>query len=164
MVKSQFGPGPPLIWRRTGVLISQLPFSKTRSSPTLEKPMMAALLLFQSGLAALGQLLNIGSSAAPFLGAIGMFAALSVDAILVRNRRAPGVKHRFRENGSDKATEKLAFDATAQSDVSLWTYAIAMVIPLTTGAQLLSATLVVFVPLVWVSSLHGPSACLTRGS
>ncbi|KAI9572020.1 hypothetical protein HD554DRAFT_2016273 [Boletus coccyginus] len=113
--------GPAAI---VGVLISQMPFSKTGSDQTLEKPILAALLLLQSGLAAIGQLFNIGSSAAPFLGATGMFAALGVDVLVTRSQRTSGAKH-----------------------VSLWTYAIAMVIPLTTGMQLLAATLVVFVPL-----------------
>lgn len=122
--------------------------------------MLAALLLLQSGLAAVAQLFNIGSSAAPFLGAAGMFAALGVDALLARNRRISAAKHRSKENGAHKATEKRVLDSTAQSDVSLWTYAVAMVIPLTTGIQLLSATLVVFVPLVWFYSLsHDPWLC-----
>lgn len=122
-----------------------MPFSKTDSDQTLKKPILAALLLFQSGLAAIGQLFDIGSSAAPFLGATGMFAALGVDALVTRSRRTSGAKHRTKEN---KATEKRVLGGTVQSDVSLWTYAIAMVIPLTTGMQLLAATLVVFVPLV----------------
>ncbi|KAH0836908.1 hypothetical protein J3R83DRAFT_8723 [Lanmaoa asiatica] len=130
-----------------GALISQLPFSKTGSSQTLEKPMLAASLLFQSGLAAVGQLFNIGSSAAPFLGATGMFMALGVDALLAQRRRISDAKRRSKENGADHTTEKRVLDGMAQSDVSLWTYAIAMVIPLTTGIQLLAVTLVVFVPL-----------------
>ncbi|KAF8141333.1 hypothetical protein EV363DRAFT_1391803 [Boletus edulis] len=124
--------GPAAI---VGALISQLPFSKAGSNQTLEKPMLAALLLFQSGLAAVGQLFNIGSSVAPFLGATGMFVAFGT------------ANHASKENGADKATEKRALDGTTQSDVSLWTYAVAMVIPLTTGTQLLSALLIVFVPL-----------------
>lgn len=124
-----------------------MPFSKTGSDQTLEKPIMAALLLFQSGLAAVGQLFNIGSSAAPFLGAMGMFAALGVDTLLARNRQIP-LTRGPKENGTHKETDKRVLDSTVQSDVSLWTYAIAMLIPFTTGIQLLSATLVVFVPLV----------------
>ena len=110
--------------------------------------MLAALLLLQSGLAAVGQLFNIGSSVAPFLGATSMFAALGVDALLTRSRRTSEAKHRSKENGTDTASEKRVLAGTAQSDISLWTYAIAMVIPLIAGVQLLAATLVVFVPLV----------------
>lgn len=120
--------------------------------------MLAALLLFQSGLAAVGQLFNIGTSAAPFLGATGMFVALGIDALLTRSRRTSDAKRRSKENGTVKASEKRVLAGTGQTDVSLWTYAIAMVIPLTTGVQLLAATLVVFVPLVWLySSLHDAS-------
>ena len=110
----------------------------------------------------MGQLFNIGSSAAPFLGAAGMFVALGVDTLLARNRRASAAKHNSKQNGTDNANKKQVHDGTAQSDVSLWTYAIAMVVPLTTGMELLSATLVVFVPLVCFSLLHDYSSCLTR--
>ncbi|KAG6381856.1 hypothetical protein JVT61DRAFT_470 [Boletus reticuloceps] len=139
---------PVVLYWSCSALISQLPFSKAGSNnQTLEKPMLAALLLFQSGLAAVGQLFNIGSSVAPFLGATGMFVALGVDALLAQSRRTSDANHASKENGADKATEKRALDGTTQSDVSLWIYAVAMVIPLITGTQLLSALLVVFVPL-----------------
>ncbi|KAG8221188.1 hypothetical protein J3R82DRAFT_2753 [Butyriboletus roseoflavus] len=136
--------GPAAI---VGALITQLPFSKTGSNQTLEKPLLAALLLFQSGLATVGQLFNIGSSAALFLGATSMFAALGVDALLARRRRILAAQRGPKENHAHQTTEKRMLDGTVETDVSLWTYAIAMLIPLTTGVQLLSATLVVFVPL-----------------
>lgn len=139
------------------MLISQLPFSKSGSNQTLEKPILVASLLFQSGLAAVGQLFNIGSSTGPFLGATGLFAALGIDTLLARNRRASYAEHRSKENGGDgtnKAAKKRIPNSTVQSDVSLWTYAIAMLIPLTTGIQLLATSLVVFVPLVWFATLY----------
>ena len=120
--------------------------------------MLGALLLFQSGLAAVGQLFNIGSSAALFLGATGLFVALGLDVFLARNPHITEVKHKSKENGAngiEKVTGKWVLDGPTQPDVSLWTYAIAMLIPLTTGMQLLSATLVVFVPLVWFHTLMG---------
>lgn len=107
----------------------------------------------------MGQLFNIGSSAAPFFGATGMFAALGVDALVTRSQRISSAKRRSKENDADKATEKRVLGGTAQSDVSLWTYAIAMVIPLTMGMQLLATTLVVFVPLVWLYSLGRGASC-----
>ncbi|KAG9308049.1 hypothetical protein JVU11DRAFT_12616 [Chiua virens] len=132
-----------------GALITQVLFSRTGSDQTLEKPILAALLLFQSGLAAVGQLFNVGSSAAPFLGATGMLAALGVDALLARSRGISHANGEAKVNGNDidKTAKKRMLSTSTYSDVSLWAYAIAMVIPLTTGPQLLAATLVVFVPL-----------------
>lgn len=109
----------------------------------------------------MAQLFNVGSSAALFLGATGMFAALGVDALVAWTRQTPATQRAPKENGTHKTTtEKRVLDGTTQSDVSLWIYAIAMVIPLATGMQLLSSTLVVFVPLVWFyPTLHGPWSC-----
>ncbi|KAF9233723.1 hypothetical protein BU15DRAFT_53545 [Melanogaster broomeanus] len=100
------------------------------STHTLEKPTFVALLLLQSTLAAVAQLFNIGSGAAPFLGAVSAFAALGVDAVLA-----------YAED----------------NEVSLWTYAIAMILPLTTGVQLFAATLVVFVPLTGRTGEEAPA-------
>ncbi|KAF9224242.1 hypothetical protein BS17DRAFT_795711 [Gyrodon lividus] len=117
---------------------------------SLERPLLAALLLLQSSLAAVWQLCNIGSSAAPFLGAISTFTALGVDAVLARSRRSSDVERTAMGNGAGKADGKNPDERDEEmrdNDVSLWTYAIAMTISLTTGVQLLAATLVVFVPL-----------------
>lgn len=79
-----------------------------------------------------------------------MFVALGIDTMFAWNRRISYEKRPSKENGehdTNKVTKK-RLDGAVWSAVSLWIYAIAMVIPLTTGIQLLSATLVVFVPLV----------------
>ncbi|KAH7891014.1 hypothetical protein F5I97DRAFT_2052216 [Phlebopus sp. FC_14] len=136
-----------------GALITQLPFCMADSklpTRTLERPLLAALLLFQSFLATLGQFLNSGSSCAPFLGAVGMFVALSVDAILARRRPVVGAGSKKAVNGVAKASDNgagVGAQKTENDEVSLWTYVIAMLVPLTTGIQILAATLVVFVPL-----------------
>ncbi|KIJ65340.1 hypothetical protein HYDPIDRAFT_110370 [Hydnomerulius pinastri MD-312] len=144
--------GPAAI---VGALIMQLPFSKTdpkAATRSLERPILAALLLLQSFLAAAGQLVNIGSSAAPFLGAAGMFAALCVNAVLAQSRRSFGGQGNATGNGTGKVSGNGKADVKGNQeaendDVSLWTYGIGMIVSLTTGVQLLSATLVVFVPL-----------------
>ncbi|KAI5980796.1 hypothetical protein EDD15DRAFT_2186218 [Pisolithus albus] len=106
------------------MLIAQTPFSGP-GKPSMERPIFMAMLLFQSFLAAFGQVLDIGSSAAPFLGALGFFVAMCVDTVLALRTRS----------------------SMGGQELSLCSYVIAMLIPLTAGVQMLAATLVVFVPL-----------------
>jgi len=94
----------------------------------MERPIFAGLLLFQSFLAALGQLINIGSSAAPFIGSLGFFTAMCLDTTLAYMHHTPP----FNDD----------------RELPLWAYPVAMFLPLCCGVQLLAATLVVFVPLV----------------
>ncbi|KAI6102551.1 hypothetical protein EV401DRAFT_2023493 [Pisolithus croceorrhizus] len=133
----------------SGMLIAQIPFSGP-GKPSMERPIFMALLLFQSFLAAFGQVLNIGSSAAPFLGAVGFFAAMCVDtALALRTRSSPfngdksSANHVHNNGGNGKVDQV----RTSGQELSLWSYVIAMLIPLTAGVQMLAATLVVFVPL-----------------
>ncbi|KAH7910240.1 hypothetical protein BJ138DRAFT_132560 [Hygrophoropsis aurantiaca] len=83
-----------------------------------EKTMFSSLLLAQSFLAAALQLAGIGSGAMFFLSALPVFISLIVNGFIEEGDR-----------------------------VSLWAYALSQVVPLLTGTQLASATLVVFVPL-----------------
>ncbi|KIO07538.1 hypothetical protein M404DRAFT_997720 [Pisolithus tinctorius Marx 270] len=126
----------------SGMLIAQLPFSGP-GKPSMERPIFMALLLFQSFLAAFGQILNIGSSAALFLGALGFFVALCIDTALAPRMRLSSL------NGDKPIANhpRKGQAGTAGQELSLWSYVIAMLIPLTVGVQLLAATLVVFVPL-----------------
>lgn len=115
--------GPAAI---AGMLVTQLLFTKPGQS-SMERPIFAGLLLFQSSLAALGQLINIGSSAAPFIGSLGFFTAMCLDTALA-------YMHHTLPFNNDR-------------ELPLWAYPIAMFLPLCCGVQLLAATLVVFVPL-----------------
>lgn len=132
-----------------GMLIAQIPFSRP-GKPSMERPIFMALLLFQSFLAAFGQVLDIGSSAAPFLGAVGFFVAMCVDTVLTLRTRSSfsnGDKpsaHDVRNGGGDGMPGQVR---TGGQELSLWSYVIAMLIPLTAGVQMLAATLIVFVPL-----------------
>jgi hypothetical protein len=84
-----------------------------------ERSVLSALLLMQSG-GALGlQLLGIGSACLLFVAAVPLFVALSLDALL-----------------------------NPHAIVSLWTYALGLVVPLLTGTEMTSTVLDVFVPLV----------------
>ena len=78
------------------------------------------MLLTQSFSAFLLQFIGIGSSALFFLSSLALFIALAINTVA----KAPG------------------------QDVSLWAYAIAQLIPSTTGAQMMYGVLEVFVPLV----------------
>lgn len=109
-----------------GALLSQLPFA-----PVPEKALLHAQLLAYAFLGAAGQLAGIGSSVVFFLSALSTFVALLVDR--VTGYLSASVKNDKTE-GND-------------GSVSLWTYALGQTIPLLTGTQLTSATLVVFVPL-----------------
>ncbi|KAG2143750.1 uncharacterized protein EDB93DRAFT_1088015 [Suillus bovinus] len=90
-------------------------------APVPEKALLHAQLLAYAFLAAAGQFAGVGSSAVFFLSALSTFGALLVDRV-----------------AKPEAKDGL---------VSLWTYALGQTIPLLTGTQLTSATLVVFVPL-----------------
>ncbi|KAH8993018.1 hypothetical protein EDB92DRAFT_1986255 [Lactarius akahatsu] len=83
-----------------------------------ERSVLTALLLMQSGGALLLQLLGLGSSYLLFFGALPLFVALSLDTLL---NHGPVV--------------------------SLWTYALSLVVPLLTGMQMTCVVLDVFVPL-----------------
>jgi hypothetical protein len=84
-----------------------------------ERSVLSALLLMQSGGALLLQLLGIGSACFLFVAAVPLFVALSLDALL-----------------------------NPHAIVSLWTYALGLVIPLSIGTEMTSIVLDVFVPLV----------------
>ncbi|KAI9448865.1 hypothetical protein BJY52DRAFT_1206477 [Lactarius psammicola] len=96
-----------------GILASQVVFPEVA-----ERTVLSALLLMQSGGALLLQLLGLGSAYLLFLGALPLFGALSLDALLNHDLV-----------------------------VSLWTYAFSLVVPLLTGMQMTCVVLDVFVPL-----------------
>lgn len=132
-----------------GALLTQLPLA-----PVPEKALLHAQLLAYAFLAAAGQFAGVGSSAVFFLSAASTFVALLIDRVTsclsastvddagmaekMRDGDAKGAGDR--RNKVDKAEAKDGF-------VSLWTYALGQTVPLLTGTQLTSATLVVFVPL-----------------
>jgi hypothetical protein len=94
-----------------------------------ERSVLSALLLMLSG-GALGlQLLGIGSACFLFLAAAALFVALSLDALLNSN-----------------------------VIVSLWTYALGLVVPLLIGTRMTCIVLDVFVPLVCSHSSRPDSA------
>lgn len=148
--------GPAAI---TGALLTQLLFNNGEHkfpTHTLERPVFASLLLFQSLLAACGQLMNIGSSAPLFLGSVGFFIALCVDTVLMRTSA-----QRFQPNGNAGDCQSVIKGVHQELDdgcpLSLWAYAIAMLIPLTSGIQLLASTLIVFVPLTGRMGENAPA-------
>lgn len=93
--------------------------SQTIFPDVAERDVLSALLLMQSGGALALQLFGIGSACFLFLTAGGIFIALSLDALLNPNIA-----------------------------VSLWTYALGLLVPLLTGTQMTYIVLDVFVPLV----------------
>lgn len=86
-----------------------------------EKTIFTALLLSQTGLAWGIQSLGVGSAALFFLSGLPLYLAMVLNSLVA-----------------------------SDPDVSLWTYALGQVIPLSTGVQLSYEVLNVFVPLVRV--------------
>jgi hypothetical protein len=84
-----------------------------------ERVVLATLLLTQSGGALALQLLGIGSACFLFVNAVPLFVALLLDALL-----------------------------NSGAVVSLWAYALGLLVPLFTGTKLAGTILDVFVPLV----------------
>jgi hypothetical protein len=103
-----------------GTLISQTVFIPDVVRTEDERNVLTALLLMQSGGALALQLLGLGSAYFLFVGAVPLFGALSLDALL--NRGGPLV--------------------------SLWTYALGMSVPLLSGTRMACIVFDVFVPLV----------------
>ena len=93
--------------------------SQTTSTRVAERNVLTALLLTQSGGALVLQLLDIGSACLLFVNSAALFVALSLDALL-----------------------------NSSSIVSLWAYALGLLVPLLTGTKLTCTILDVFVPLV----------------
>jgi len=137
-------------------------------APVPEKALLHAQLLAYAFLAVAGQFAGVGSSAIFFLSAVSTFAALLIDQVTYY-LSAPtvndaGIKTTNATEKTRDGNVKGAEDGRDQVDradfkdglVSLWTYALGQTVPLLTGTQLTSATLVVFVPLVSGSSFHGP--------
>lgn len=93
-----------------------------------ERTILSSFLLLQGVLACLVQFLGVGSAAVFFISGLPTFIALLLDSVLPGKNRP----------------------------VSLLSYAIAQLMPLTCGGQLTYAMLDVFVPLVRVGppSLH----------
>jgi hypothetical protein len=103
-----------------GTLISQTVFIPDVVRTEDERNALTALLLMQSGGALALQLLGIGSAYFLFISSVPLFGALSLNALL--NRGGPLV--------------------------SLWTYALGMLVPLLSGTRMACIVLDVFVPLV----------------
>jgi len=102
-----------------GMLISQVVLIPDAVGTKEERNVFTALLLMQSGGALAVQLIGLGSAYFFFINAAPLFVAMSLDAALNRGAR----------------------------DVSLWTYALGMFVPLLTGAKTACIALDVFVPL-----------------
>lgn len=134
-----------------GALLTQLPLA-----PVPEKALLHAQLLACAFLAAAGQFAGIGSSAVFFLSAVSSFGALLVDRVTYY-LSAPAVNDAGIKminaaekipDGDAKRVEVVHSKVEAKGGlVSLWIYALGQTIPLLTGTQLMSATLIVFVPL-----------------
>lgn len=103
-----------------GALASQLIIGRVPEQTTF-----SSVMVLQSFLGALVQLLGIGASGALFLTSSPLIPALILNAVLTN----PG------------------------DDISLWSYAIGLITPLVTGSTLLFSVIDVFVPLV-CSSVH----------
>ncbi|TFK48370.1 hypothetical protein OE88DRAFT_1684387 [Heliocybe sulcata] len=99
----------------TGALVSQYLIG-----PISEHTVLASLLLVQSFLAMVIQLVGVGSAAMFFVTSVPLFVALVLDAIKVTR---------------------------AGDGVGMWTYALGQVMPLLTGTQVVATVLDVFVPL-----------------
>lgn len=82
--------------------------------------MFTSLLLVQSFFACIIQFAGIGSAGLLFLSALPLFLSLALNALFM-----------------------------VDGEISLWTYALGQLHPLLVGTQVMSATLDVFVPLVW---------------
>ena len=87
--------------------------------------MFTSLLLLQTLLSVIMQFAGIGSAGIFFLSSVPLFIGISLNALLGSGPRAP-----------------------------LWLYAFGQVMPLLSGAQIMAATLDVFVPLVSRSSFY----------
>jgi hypothetical protein len=136
-------------------------------APVPEKALLHAQLLAYAFLAVAGQFAGVGSSAIFFLSAVSTFAALLIDQVTyylsaptVHDAGIKTTNATEKRDGDVKGAEdgRDKVDRTDVKDglVSLWTYALGQTVPLLTGTQLTSATLVVFVPLVSGSSFYGP--------
>lgn len=93
--------------------------SQTALAGVAERNVLTALLLTQSGGALALQLLGIGSACFLFVNSAPLFVALALDALL-----------------------------NSSTVVSLWAYALGLLVPLFTGTKLACTILDVFVPLV----------------
>lgn len=132
-----------------GALLTQLPLA-----PVPEKALLHAQLLAYAFLAAAGQFAGVGSSAVFFLSAASTFMALLIDRVTsclsASTADDAGMAEKMRDGDAKGAGgERNKVDKAKAKDgfVSLWTYALGQTVPLLTGTQLTSATLVVFVPL-----------------
>lgn len=103
--------------RNVGALLSQYLVGQVH-----EKTVFTSLLLMQSGLAVLVQLLKIGSAAMFFLCALPLFVVLLINPLFSGNTKT----------------------------ISLATYFLGQILPLLTGSLLGIPTIEVFVPLVSV--------------
>ncbi|KAG1897160.1 uncharacterized protein F5891DRAFT_1050672 [Suillus fuscotomentosus] len=136
-----------------GALITQLSLA-----PVPEKAILHAQLLAYAFLAVAGQFAGVGSSAVFFLSALSTFGALLVDRVTYYlsassdNDAGIEMMHAAEKRdgdvkGAEDGRNKVDNSEANDGSVSLWTYALGQTIPLLTGTQLASATLVVFVPL-----------------
>lgn len=83
-----------------------------------EQTMFTSLLLLQTFLACVIQFAGLGSAVAFFITGLPLFLSLGLNVLFMNN-----------------------------GEISLWTYALAQIVPLLTGTQLMTAILDVFVPL-----------------
>lgn len=150
--KGEFEPlilyGPAAMF---GALLTQLPLA-----PVPEKALLHAQLLAYAFIAAAGQFAGVGSSAVFFLSAVSTFGALFIDRVTnylsASTVNNAGIKmmntaEKMRDGDVKEAKDKVNKAEVKDGLVSLWTYALGQTVPLLTGTQLTSATLVVFVPL-----------------
>lgn len=95
--------------------------------PVDEHDALAAVLLTQSFLAVVIQMLNVGSAVMLFMSALPLYLTLLLNRLITGQRRG---------------------------EISLWTYSLGQFLPLLSNVQAMAPTLEVFVPLVCQDRLY----------
>ncbi|KAF7431225.1 hypothetical protein PC9H_006946 [Pleurotus ostreatus] len=114
--------GPPAF---LGAVASQLLLA-----PVDEHDALAAVLLTQSFLAVVIQMLNVGSAVMLFMSALPLYLTLLLNRLITGQRRG---------------------------EISLWTYSLGQFLPLLSNVQAMAPTLEVFVPLTGRLGGHVPA-------
>jgi hypothetical protein len=120
-----------------GALLSQLILP---SIP--EHTMLTSILLLQSLGAFAFQMVGIGSAAVFFLSAFPLFIALLINRLLVYDVQVVQSKGKRQANTTSTRISRRA------TEISLWTYALSLVVPLIAASQTIAAVCQFFVPLV----------------
>jgi hypothetical protein len=104
--------------------------------------MLTSILLLQSLGAFALQMVGIGSAAVFYLSAFPLFIASLINRQLVHDVQVVQTKGKRKANPSSTRISRGA------TEISLWTYAISLVVPLIAASQTIVAVCEFFVPLV----------------